>query len=85
MDDHFCDVFLDSIASALSDYIKSSDNAYLVAWDFWKALTKPLSSLGRSNFLGVLAALTPWLEALATPDDLAAIAQSIVDVSRCWP
>jgi hypothetical protein len=27
----------------------------------------------------------PWLGALATPDELAAIAQSIVDVSRCWP
>jgi hypothetical protein len=32
-----------------------------------------------------LTALTPWLEALATPDELTAIAQSIVDVSRCWP
>jgi hypothetical protein len=29
--------------------------------------------------------LIPCLATIATPDDLAAIAQSIVDVSRCWP
>jgi hypothetical protein len=51
---------------------------------FGETLTA-LAARGRSDFLSDLAALTPWLEALATPDDLAAIAQSIVDVSRCWP
>jgi hypothetical protein len=50
------------------------------------ATTLPvLAGRGRPAFLQDLAALTPWLEALATPDDLADIAQSIVDVSRCWP
>jgi len=29
--------------------------------------------------------LTACLAALATPDELADIAQSIIDVSRCWP
>jgi hypothetical protein len=44
-----------------------------------------LAARGRPAFLSDLAALTPWLEALAAPDELADIAQSIVDVSRCWP
>jgi hypothetical protein len=44
-----------------------------------------LAAHGRPDLLFDLAALTPWIEALATPDELVDIAQSIVDVSRCWP
>jgi hypothetical protein len=44
-----------------------------------------LAARGRPALLSDLTALTPWLEALATPEELAAIVQSIVDVSRCWP
>jgi hypothetical protein len=51
---------------------------------WWETLPM-LAVHGRPALLDDLAALTPWLEALATPDDLAAIAQSIIDVSRCWP
>jgi hypothetical protein len=51
---------------------------------WWETLPM-LAARGRPDLLSDLAALTPWLEALATPEDLADIAQSIVDVSRCWP
>jgi hypothetical protein len=51
----------------------------------WGETLPILAARGRSDLLSDLAALTPWLEALATPEELAAIAQSIVDVSRCWP
>jgi hypothetical protein len=32
-----------------------------------------------------LAALTPWLAALAHPEERAEIAAAIRDMARCWP
>jgi hypothetical protein len=51
----------------------------------WQTMLPMMARRDRPKLLSAFAALTPWLETLATPDDLAAIAQSIVDVSRCWP
>jgi hypothetical protein len=55
------------------------------AQPLWQNSIRRLAARGRHELLDDLVELTPWLEALATPDDLAAIAQSIVDVSHCWP
>jgi hypothetical protein len=55
--------------------------------EVWQQTIKVSTSTAwdRPALLRALTALTPWLEALATPDDLADIAQSIIDVARCWP
>jgi hypothetical protein len=67
--------------AALVPHLPTIPHHHQLWWDTLPILT----SRSRPDLLFDLAALTPWLEALATPDDLAAIAQSIIDVSRCWP
>ncbi|MGQ9550321.1 MAG: hypothetical protein ACUVWS_17020, partial [Roseiflexus sp.] len=48
-----------------------------------------LAQRGRSALLGDLAALAPWLAAVAAraaqPAVPALLAQAIVDTARCWP
>jgi hypothetical protein len=48
-------------------------------------IVRLISTKRRRELLVDLGALTPWLEVFTTPDELVAIAQSIVDVSRAWP
>jgi hypothetical protein len=51
----------------------------------WQSTLRTPTAHGRPAFLQDLACLTPWLAALATPDELAEIAIAIRDVARCWP
>jgi hypothetical protein len=46
---------------------------------------RTLAARGRPTYLRDLAALTPWLAALASPEELTEIAIAIRDVCRCWP
>ena len=51
----------------------------------WHTTIHTLAARGRPRFLRDLAALTPWLAAIASPEELAEIAIAIRDVGRCWP
>jgi hypothetical protein len=51
----------------------------------WHTTIRTLAARGRPSFLRDLAALTPWLAALASPEELTEIAIAIRDVCRCWP
>lgn len=67
--------------AALAPYLSTIPHHQQLWWE-----TLPiLATRGRAALLSDLAALTPWLEKLATLDELDDIAQSIIDVSRCWP
>jgi hypothetical protein len=67
---------LGSLATHLAAHL-DHENLYLTF--HWLAIR------GRPAFLIDLAALTPWLVALATPEELTEIAIAIRDVARCWP
>jgi hypothetical protein len=51
----------------------------------WHPTIRILAARGRPALLRDLAALTPWLAALASPEDLKEIAIAIRDVAHCWP
>ncbi len=51
----------------------------------WHTTIRTLSAHGRPGLLNDLVTLLPWLEALASPEELAEVAQAVVDVARCWP
>lgn len=51
----------------------------------WHRTIRALAAHGRPAFLRDLAALAPWLVALAAPADLSEIATAVDEVSHCWP
>jgi hypothetical protein len=53
--------------------------------DHWHTTIRLSAVNGRPKLLSDLAALMPWLTALAPPEELAAVGQAVVDVARCWP
>jgi hypothetical protein len=51
----------------------------------WNTTIRSLSTHGRPALLNDLSTLMPWLAVLASPEELAEVAQAVVDVARCWP
>jgi hypothetical protein len=76
------------VLSALASHLKTQAIHKTNRDDMLSAaikIVRLISTKRRRELLVDLGALTPWLEVFTTPDELVAIAQSIVDVSRAWP
>lgn len=76
---------LAQLAEQLATWSVRSTVTLAAALKLWQETMRMLAAYGRQEFLDDFTVLIPWLKAMSTPQQMGAVADAMVEVTRCWP